>query len=179
MGQNQQWHTKGTSSKTVTNGLRMAVSQYITVPKFCEDVSKVWNDWDKRSHCRTGSRQYTHGTFCVEMLPESTAAGARAENLTEIKSEAQAVLGPAAVHISAVNVSCSYTFSWSTNIAKSSQDKVTCMYFHVLAILSSRKNKPVAANFNLCMYHAYPGESYYRQKSSVQTVTSSGREKQG
>lgn len=98
------------------------------------------------------------------------------KNLTETRSEAQAVLGPAAVHISAVNMSCSYTFSWSINIAKSSQDKVTCMYFHVLAVLSSGKNKPAALPLYLpCI----PGESYCSQKSSVQTVTCSGREKQG
>lgn len=58
-----------------------------------------------------GSRQHTRGTFPIEMLPESTAAGARAKKLTEINSEAQVVLGPAAVRISAVNMSCSYTLS--------------------------------------------------------------------
>lgn len=58
MGQNQQWQTKGTSCETVTNGLRMAISQYVTVPKFCKDISKVCNRWDK-----------------LLAHPESTAAG--------------------------------------------------------------------------------------------------------
>lgn len=179
MEQNQQWQTKGTSSKTLTNGLAMVISQYVTVPKFCKDVSKVCNHWDKHSHCQTGLRQYTHHTFHVEMLPDGTAAGARAKNFTEIKSEAWAVLGSGAVHISAVNMSYSCIFSWSINIAKSSQDKVACVYFNVLALLSSRENKSAAVNFHLCTHHAYPGESYYRQKSCVQTVTSSGRKKEG
>lgn len=177
MGQNQQCQTKGTSSKTMRNKLRMALSQHIAVPKFCKDTSRVCNHWNKHSHCQTGSIKYIHCTFPVEMLLESTGTGVRVKNLTETKSKAQAVLGPAAVHISAVNMSCSYTFSWGIKIAKSSQDKITCMYFHVLAVLSSGKNKPAAVNFSSAP--TYPGEFYYSQKSSVQTVTRPGREIQG
>lgn len=43
MGKNQQCQTKGTSSKTIRNELRMAVSQHITVPTFYKDTSRIFN----------------------------------------------------------------------------------------------------------------------------------------
>lgn len=173
MGQNQQCQTKATSSKTIRNKLRMAISQHITVPKFCKDTSGVYNNWNKHSCCQTGSRKYIHCTFPVKVypshctLPESIGRGGRVKNLTETRSEAQAVLGPAAIHISAVNMSCSYTFSWSINIAKSSQDKVTCMYFHVYQFYPQERINQQAA---LPLYlPCIPWEILLCQKSSVQT----------